>query len=243
MPFGLHPKSRACRVANARRSPATAALCALHPQRSQTGSKIGPLFPATDFSVLTPSSAQRFAPARTLLLLPYVGSVLLANVFLDTFIALPLFGLLSVGSIFFAAVFTLRDALHTYGLRTVYWAIALALLVNAAYGHWIAHISTRFLLASFLSILLSELLDTALFARLHRQRWHTRVLASNAVSVPLDSTAFTLLAFSGVMGVWEMAQIIYADILGKYAIAALLAYLPFLRPKPVRQTAPQAASA
>jgi len=194
--------------------------------------------------VLTPSRAQRFAPARALLLLAYVGSVLLANVFLDTFIALPLFGLFSVGSIFFAAVFTLRDALHAYGLRTVYWAIALALLVNAAYGHWVAHISARFLLASFLSILLSELLDTALFARLRRQRWHARVLASNAVSVPLDSTAFTLLAFGGVMGAWDMAQIIYADILGKYAIAALLAYLPFLRLKIVhRSRAAQAASA
>jgi len=192
--------------------------------------------------VLIPPGA-RAPHARVFLLLAYVGSVLLANIFLDTFIALPLFGLLSVGSLFFAAIFTLRDALHAYGLRTVYWAIALALLVNAAYGHWVAHISARFLLASFISILLGEMADTAVFARLRRQRWHARVLLSNAVSVPLDSTAFTLMAFAGVMGAWEMAQIIYADILGKYAIAALLAYLPFLRPKAALKSAPQAASA
>jgi len=169
------------------------------------------------------------APRRALCLLAYVGAVLLANIFLDTFVALPLFGLFSVGSIFFAAVFTLRDALHAYGLRSVYWGIALALLVNAAYGHWVAQISPRFLLASFTAILLSELADTAVFARLRCWRWRTRVLLSNAVSVPLDSAAFTLLAFAGVMSAYEIVQIVYADILGKYLIAALLAYAPFIR--------------
>jgi len=174
------------------------------------------------------------APQRAfccLTLLAYVGAVLLANVFLDVFVALPWFGLFSVGSFFFAAVFTLRDALHAHSVRAVYWGIALALLVNAAYGHWVAHISPRFLLASFASILLGELADTAIFARLRRQSWRQKVLLSNAVSVPLDSAAFTLLAFAGVMGAYDMAQIVYADILGKYLIAALLAYAPLLRPQ------------
>jgi len=171
-------------------------------------------------------------PQRVLCLLAYVGAVLLANIFLDVFVALPFFGLFSIGSVFFAAVFTLRDRLHTYGLPAVYWGIALALLVNVAYGHWVAQISSRFLLASFVSILLSELADTAVFARLRRRRWQTRVLLSNAVSVPLDSAAFTLLAFAGVMSAYDIVQIVYADILGKYLIAALLAYAPFIRPQP-----------
>lgn len=167
--------------------------------------------------------------ARAFWLAAYVCAVLLANVFLDRFIELPLFGLFSIGSIFFAAVFTLRDRLHGYGLRTVYGGIALALLVNGVYGHWVAQISPRFLLASFTAILLGGLADTAVFQRLRAHGWHARVLASNAISVPLDSMAFTLLAFAGVMSVYDMGQIIYADVLGKYLIVAALAWLPFLR--------------
>lgn|GEM_PF-768491 len=155
----------------------------------------------------------------------YVGAVLLANVFLDHFIPLPLFGLLSIGSIFFAAVFTLRDRLHGYGLPTVFLGIAVAVAVNTAYGV-MADLNPRLLLASFASILLSELADTAVFQRLRRRRWHMRVIASNAISVPLDSIAFNLLAFAGAMGVFTVAQIVFADIVGKYMIAAAIAWLP-----------------
>ncbi|MDO4683211.1 MAG: VUT family protein [Lautropia sp.] len=164
--------------------------------------------------------------ARFFWILCYVSAILLANVFLDHFIPLPFFGLLSIGTIFFAAVFTLRDHLHRYGLPTVMLGIGLALVVNVAYGVYFG-IEPRFLLASFLSILVSELADTAAFQRLMHWRWRHRVLASNAISVPLDSTLFTLLAFGGSMSLFDMGQIIYADIISKYLIAALLAWLPF----------------
>jgi len=170
--------------------------------------------------------------ARCGWLAAYVLAVLFANVLLDSFIKLPGFGLFSIGSIFFAAVFTLRDRLHSYGLPTVFLGIALALLVNTLYGQWVAHIPPRFLLASFSAILLGELADTAVFERLRQHPWHVRVLSSNAVSVPLDSTAFTLLAFVGMMSAYDMMQIIFADIIGKYVIAATLAYLPLIRSKP-----------
>ena len=166
---------------------------------------------------------------RALWLAAYVCAILLANVFLDSFIELPWFGLFSIGSIFFAAVFTLRDRLHGYGLPTVYAAIAMALLVTTVYGQFIAHLAPRCLLASFAAVLAGELADTAMFQRLRHRRWHARVLASNAVSVPLDSTAFTLLAFAGAMSAYDMAQIIYADVIGKFLIAAALAWLPFMQ--------------
>ncbi|KAA0890316.1 VUT family protein [Pusillimonas sp. ANT_WB101] len=157
----------------------------------------------------------------------YVGSVLLANIFLDHFLPLPGFGLLSLGSVFFAAVFTLRDRLHGYGLSTVLLGIGLAVAVNTASGI-VLGLNPRLLMASFASIMLSELADTAIFQRLRTHGWHTRVLASNAVSVPLDSLAFTLLAFAGAMTTFAMAQIVFADVLGKYVIAAAIAWLPFL---------------
>ncbi|MEF2279816.1 VUT family protein [Deinococcus sp. YIM 134068] len=164
-------------------------------------------------------------PGRTTVLLTvlYAASILLANLTLNQFIPLPLFGLLSVGTIFFAAVFTLRDRIHREGgLRAVYIAIAAALIVNTL-AALLTDTPWRFIGASFLAILVGELADTAVYQRLIRRSWWTRVLASNAVSVPLDSILFTLLAFWGDMSTRDIAQIIFADILAKYAIAALFA--------------------
>ncbi|WP_019008922.1 VUT family protein [Deinococcus aquatilis] len=166
----------------------------------------------------------RVAALPLLLIALYALSILLANVTLNTFIPLPLFGLLSVGTIFFAAVFTLRDRIHRAGgLRAVYIAIALALLVNTLFALFTGT-PWRFIGASFLALLVGELADTGVYQSLIHRNWWTRVLASNAVSVPLDSILFTLLAFYGDMSSRDIAQIIFADILAKYLIAALFAF-------------------
>lgn len=152
----------------------------------------------------------------------YVLSILLANLTLNKFIALPIYGQLSVGTIFFAAVFTLRDRIHQSGVRYVFVAIGLALVVNTLAALYTGT-PARFILASFLAILAGELADTAVYQRLIDKSWWTRVLSSNAVSVPIDSVLFTLLAFWGDMTPSFILQIIVADIVIKYAIAALLA--------------------
>ncbi|SEI84691.1 hypothetical protein SAMN04488058_10234 [Deinococcus reticulitermitis] len=172
----------------------------------------------------TPSAGLgRPAPLPTLLITLYAASILLANLTLDQFIALPLYGQLSVGTVFFAAVFTLRDRIHRAGgLRAVYIAIALALLVNTLAAALLGT-PLRFIGASFLAILVGELADTAVYQRLLHRSWWTRVLSSNAVSVPLDSVLFTLLAFWGDLSPDMILQIIFADILAKYLIAALFA--------------------
>jgi uncharacterized PurR-regulated membrane protein YhhQ (DUF165 family) len=153
----------------------------------------------------------------------YALAILLANLTLNHFIPLPVFGMLSVGTLFFAAVFTLRDHIHRAGgLTAVYFAIALALTVNVVAAIWL-DTPMRFIGASFLAILVSELADTAVYQRLIHRSWWTRVLASNAVSVPLDSVIFTLLAFYGDMSNREMAEIVFADVLAKFVIAAVFA--------------------
>jgi uncharacterized PurR-regulated membrane protein YhhQ (DUF165 family) len=162
----------------------------------------------------------------------YVLAILLANLTLDRFIQLPAFGLLSVGTLFFAAVFTLRDRIHRAGgLHAVYVAIALALMVNVAAAVWL-DTPMRFIGASFLAILVSELADTVVYQRLIRRSWWTRVLASNAVSVPLDSVIFTLLAFYGDMSTREMTEIVFADVIAKFVIAALFAIRVWRMPPP-----------
>ncbi len=151
----------------------------------------------------------------------YVISILLANLTLDMFISLPFYGMLSIGTIFFAAIFTLRDKIHFYGgLKLVYWAIFVAVIINIAVSYWL-DVPSRFIFASFLSITASELADTAVFHRLKHKKFATRILSSNALSVPLDSILFTFLAFYGVLPLTEMWQIIYADIIVKYCIAML----------------------
>ncbi len=165
----------------------------------------------------------RAAALPYLLIALYALSILLANLTLNKFIPLPVYGLLSVGTIFFAAVFTLRDRIHRAGgLNAVYLAIAAALLVNTAVA-LVTGTPWRFIGASFLAILAGELADTAVYQSLIHRSWWTRVLASNAVSVPLDSVLFNLLAFYGDMTRGEIAQIIFADILAKYLIAAVFA--------------------
>lgn len=166
----------------------------------------------------------RPALTPTVLIVLYALSILLANITLNKFIQLPVFGLLSVGTIFFAAVFTLRDRIHRAGgVPAVLVAIALALLVNTV-AALLLGTPLRFVGASFLAILVGELADTGVYQRLIHRSWWTRVLASNAVSVPLDSVLFTLLAFYGDMSSREISEIIFADILAKYAIAALFAF-------------------
>lgn len=154
----------------------------------------------------------------------YAASILLANITLNSFIELPAFGLLSVGTIFFAFVFTLRDKLHTFGLQAVFVAIALALVVNAIVAVYY-DTPIRLIGASFIAILISELADTAVYQRLIKKTWLTRALTSNAVSIPLDTVLFALLAFYGDMSNYDIGQIIWADILFKTLIAGGLAFL------------------
>lgn len=164
-------------------------------------------------------------------LIAYVASVLVANLLLDHFIELPFFGMLSYGTIFFAFVFTLRDHLHRYSLNFALFGIALALVVNTICAFYF-DIPWRFLLASFLAILFSELMNTGVFEKLKQHSWHIRVLASNAASVPIDSALFTFIAFYGIFELPMMAEIIFADIIAKFLIASTIISKVFIiKPK------------
>ncbi|MFY8167582.1 MAG: VUT family protein, partial [Candidatus Limnocylindrus sp.] len=70
-----------------------------------------------------------------------------------------------------------------------------------------------------------ETVDTEIYHRLRSRSWLMRVFSSNAISVPLDSIAFTVVAFAGEPGydALVMAQIVQADLLFKFGIGALVA--------------------
>jgi len=165
----------------------------------------------------------------------YVASVYMANRTMNDFMDLGWFGMLSVGTLYFGAVFTLRDKFHTYGLRVVFVAIALALLVNVVMAYQY-DTPIRIIVASFTGILISELADTGIYQQFKAKSWLTRAMTSNAVSIPLDSFFFSFMAFYGVNSAFEflhegalpttdIMKIIWADLLFKTLVAGGLALL------------------
>ncbi len=162
----------------------------------------------------------------------YVAATLLANFTLDSFIPLGSFFLVNVGTLFFGLTFTQRDRVHQHGRRAVYGMIFVAATANVALA---ASLGTpmRYVAVSFLTIVVAETADTEIYQRLLRRPWLARVAASNAVSAPLDTVLFTLLAFWGeefATTGW-MTQVIVTDVLVKYAsgILAALGMLALLR--------------
>lgn len=156
--------------------------------------------------------------------LVYVAATLLANFTLDSFIPVGDFFLVNVGTLFFGLTFTQRDRLHRYGRRTVYAMILAAATTNVVLA---ASLGTplRFVVVSFVTILLAEAADTEVYQRLLARRWLVRVASSNAVSAPLDTVLFTLLAFWGqpyATAGW-LTQVIVTDVLVKYAAGILAA--------------------
>jgi queuosine precursor transporter len=167
----------------------------------------------------------------------YIVCTLLANFTFDSFLALPLYGQLSVGTLFFGVTFTQRDRVHRFGRGRAYQMIAVAALANLALSAYLG-IPLRFLLAGFLAILIAEAADTEMYQRFIKRRWLTRVATSNAVSIPIDSLTFTAIAFAGTLSLATMGEIVFADILAKTVVGLLAAAHIMRRDTRLATTAP-----
>ena len=162
----------------------------------------------------------------------YVAVVAVSNLLVDKFIDLGAFGLLSAGTITFGITFTIRDLAHQASVQAglgrgpVFLMIGIAAVVNV-FVAMATETPARFLAASFLAILISEVIDTEIYHRLRSRSWLVRVLSSNAVSVPLDSSIFTIVAFLGVAGydAITMVQIVQADLIFKFLVGTVLALI------------------
>jgi hypothetical protein len=168
----------------------------------------------------------------------FVAATVLANYTLDAFLPVGPWFLVNVGTLFFGVTFTQRDRIHRFGRRSVYGTILVAGFANVAAALAVGT-PLRYVAVSFLAIVASETADTEIYQRLLRRRWLVRVASSNAVSAPLDTVLFTVLAFAGAPFAtlsW-MTQVIVTDVLVKYAsgIATALALLGgrAARPEPV----------
>jgi len=167
-----------------------------------------------------------------LITIAYVAVVAVSNLLVDKFIDLGAFGILSAGTITFGITFTIRDLAHQasvragLGRRPVFLMIGIAAVVNV-FVAMATETPARFLAASFLAILISEVIDTEIYHRLRSRSWLVRVLSSNAISVPLDSSIFTIVAFLGVAGydAITMVQIVQADLIFKFLVGTVLALI------------------
>ncbi len=154
----------------------------------------------------------------------YVMATLLANFTFDSFLPLPKFGLVNVGTLFFAITFTQRDKIHQYARKYALWAIFIAAMANVITALSI-QTPLRYVVVGFTAIVVSEFADTEVYQRLVKRNWLSRVIASNAISIPIDTIIFTVFAFYGqdfANFAW-MREVIITDIIVKAAVAFVVA--------------------
>jgi len=94
----------------------------------------------------------------------------------------------------------------------------------------------RIVLASILTALIAELIDTKvyhLWTRGGREKWPqwTRVFASNSVSIPVDSLLFPIIAFAGVLGAEGLQQMVLTNLIVKALVTALVFWTIYLVPE------------
>lgn len=181
----------------------------------------------------------------------YVSAQLLANI---ASLQIVLFAGLSfdAGTFIYPITFTLRDLAHkVLGLKGVRVLIVTAVAINLfmAVFFWFVSILQpdsaagsseiwgkvlspvwRITIASVLSQLISELTDTEVYRlwveRITRRYQWMRVLVSNSISVPLDSLAFSFMAFYGTMPVASVWGIFWANVIIKMLVTIIS--LPFI---------------
>lgn len=153
----------------------------------------------------------------------YIIAVLVANYTATMFIPLPVFGLVSIGTLVFGITFTQRDRVHHYGRKRVYQMIAIA-AVGMVLESIFMGVLWRIILASFLAICISETANTEIYHKLLHKTWLQRVMQSNMVSIPIDSVFFNLVAFWGVFAPKMLIAIIFGEIVSK-ALTSWLAAL------------------
>jgi uncharacterized PurR-regulated membrane protein YhhQ (DUF165 family) len=152
----------------------------------------------------------------------YMLAVWVANYTATWFIPLPVFGMVSVGTLVFGITFTQRDRVHRYGRKAVYSMILIA-AVGMVLESLFLGVEWRIIAASFIAIVLSETADTEVYQKLLHRSWMLRVTGSNLISIPLDSVLFNLIAFAGVFAPPMLVAIIFGEIVAKFATGALAA--------------------
>jgi uncharacterized integral membrane protein (TIGR00697 family) len=176
----------------------------------------------------------------------YVGAQMLADI--TSLKIVQVAGLsMDAGTLIYPFTFTLRDLVHKIagkrGARVLIIAAAAINLFMAGLfwlvsqlpydptagpqADWNAVLSPvwRIVIASIIAEVTAEWVDTEIYhlwvEQVTRRFQWARVLASNAISVPLDSGLFVLIAFWGVLPLPTLFAILWANILVKGVVTLL----------------------
>lgn len=151
------------------------------------------------------------------------------------------------GTLIYPFTFTLRDMVHKVaGVMVARTLIFTAAAINLAMAGLFYVVSIlppdmsigpqaefgvvlspvlRIVLASITAEVIAELIDTEVYkawvARMGQRYQWGRVLASNAVSVPIDSAIFVAIAFIGALPLAVVVSIFWANVLVKGAVTVL----------------------
>jgi uncharacterized PurR-regulated membrane protein YhhQ (DUF165 family) len=150
---------------------------------------------------------------KTVWLLAYIGSIVLANICTTQFGLVPIgFGLMVTAGTF-AAGFALiaRDAVQVSAGKIV---VLLAIIAGAAISAITSNPTIA--LASGIAFLVSELIDFAVFTPLKEKSLARAVVISSVVSAPVDTVLFLYLAGFGIT--WQA-------VLGQFIIKTALALI------------------
>jgi uncharacterized integral membrane protein (TIGR00697 family) len=176
----------------------------------------------------------------------YVAASLIANIM--SIRAVSIFGwAVDAGTLTYPLTFTVRDMIHKVGgITAARTAIVVTALLNVAmvvclkiaailpadmtvgpqkeFGR-VLGTTWRIVAASVLAQLVAELADTEVYQRFvdrfgHRVQFG-RVLASNAISIPIDSVLFCVVAFGGVFP----ASVVWEIIVSNIVIKALASFI------------------
>ncbi len=158
-----------------------------------------------------------------LLLAAIVATALLdftANLLATTFFRVGPFTA-AVGTLTFALSYTLYDYIRRYhGRAATLWAVAAGAVGTLAYSVVAGGGLGRIVLASLLALTAASAVDIRIQTALLRRPLWEMVVASNAVSLLVDTVVFTLVAFLGVAGV-GIASLIGGDYLTKIVMTVL----------------------
>lgn len=210
--------------------------------------------------------SSRGAIVIALLASAYIAAQMLADI--SSLRLVDLFGkAIDGGTFIYPITFTLRDLVHKVAGKRVarslilagaainlfmaglFWLVARLPLVaeSGAQSELFADVLGpvwRIVFASIIAEVVAELIDTEIYSawvrRFGRSNQWGRVLASNAVALPVDSVIFALIAFSGigpleaVVPASVVTEIIWLNILFKGAVTILSIPLIYaFKPLPV----------
>lgn len=151
------------------------------------------------------------------------------------------------GTIIYPLTFTIRDLIHRVCGKSITRSIViLAAIINIfmIIMFWIVSIlppdmtvgsqemfgiilvpAWRIVVASIVAEVMAELLDGEIYEKWERKFGETkiwgRVLSSNAISIPIDSGVFVIIAFFGTMPASVVLSIFISNVIIKYIIGTI----------------------